>query len=376
MIIAVNAQLLIKDELEGIGRFAHETLKRITVQHPEHTFYFIFDRPYSDEFIYSNNVVPIILSPPSRHPVLWALRLELLMPRLLKKIKADIYYSPDGWSTTSTAVKTIDVIHDINFFHDKKNLRFLTQRYLDYYFPRFAKNATKICTVSNYSKQDIVKNYNISPEKIQVVCNGSSEIFKPIGEDVKQEVKGKFTNGFDYFVYVGALNPRKNLLNLLKAFELFKSKNSNDVKLLIVGAKMIWRKDIEKVYLSMSYKEDVVFTGRVSNDDLHLIMASALALTYVSFYEGFGIPILEAMNCDVPVITSNTTSMPEVAGDAAVLVNPYSVEDIEDALAKVYLNSELRAQLITNGRIQREKYSWQKSADSVWTAIEEVISQC
>ncbi|MEI7595151.1 MAG: glycosyltransferase family 1 protein [Bacteroidota bacterium] len=376
MIIAVNTQLLLKDKLEGIGWFAHETLKRITQQHPEHTFYFIFDRQYSPDFIYGNNVKPIILHPQSRHPLLWILRFELLLPKLLKKIKADVYYSPDGWLTTNKKVKTVNVIHDLSFFHNKNDLPYLYQKYVDFFFPIFAKNASKICTVSEYSKKDISKNFNIESENIQVVYNGANEIYKPISKLDIIETQKRFTNNNEYFVYVGAINPRKNLINLFKAFDHFKENNKNEVKLLIVGAKQIWRKEIEDAYLSMRFKNDVIFTGRVSNEDLHHILASSIALTYVSFFEGFGIPLLEAMNCEVPIITSNTTSMPEVAGDAALLVDPNSINEIAKALSTIYSDEDLRNQLIAKGKIQRENFSWQKSADLVWKAIQDILDKC
>ena len=117
MKIAVNTRLLLKDKLEGIGWFSYETLKRITTQHPEHQFYFIFDRPFTDEFIFSYNIEPVVIGPPARHPVLWYYWFEFRLPGLLKKINPDIFLSPDGYLSLKSHFKSIAVIHDLNFIH-------------------------------------------------------------------------------------------------------------------------------------------------------------------------------------------------------------------------------------------------------------------
>ena len=131
--------------------------------------------------------------------------------------------------------------------------------------------------------------------------------------------------------------------------------------------------DVEKAYDSMQYKNEVIFTGRLGAKDLSEVMASALALVFVPYFEGFGIPIVEAMYCDVPVITSNVTSMPEIAGDAGLLVDPFSIDSIKEGMLKIYKDETLRNTLIANGRKQREKFSWDKTAEKLWNCIEKTI---
>src|SRR5690606_8257814 len=128
-----------KNRLEGIGWFTFETLKRITVAHPEHQFLFIFDRPWAPEFIFSENITPIVAGFPTRHPILWILWFELVIPRVLRKHKADIFFSPDGLLSLRTKVRSIPVIHDISFKHRPKDLPFWPRWYYNYFFPRFAK---------------------------------------------------------------------------------------------------------------------------------------------------------------------------------------------------------------------------------------------
>ena len=128
-----------------------------------------------------------------------------------------------------------------------------------------------------------------------------------------------------------------------------------------------------EVYKAMEFKNDIVFSGRLSGDKLHKVIASALAMTYVSYFEGFGIPIIEAFRCNTPVITSNLTSMPEVAGDAALLIDPFSVESISEAMKKVAFNEKTRNELIEKGKIRKLEFTWQKSADRLWDSIEKTL---
>jgi glycosyltransferase involved in cell wall biosynthesis len=172
---------------------------------------------------------------------------------------------------------------------------------------------------------------------------------------------------------VGALHPRKNITRLFKAFDAFKSSRSNPVKLVIVGQKYYWTSEIKHTYIGMKFKDDVIFTGRLSTQELHHVMASALAMTYVPYFEGFGIPILEAMNCDVPVITSNVTAMPEVAADAALLIDPFSVDSIAQGMLQLYADETLRQRLVEKGRIRRQDFSWNKTAAALWESIEKTV---
>jgi glycosyltransferase involved in cell wall biosynthesis len=373
--IAVNTRLLLEDKLEGIGWFTYETLKRITQKHPEHNFFFIFDRPYSEKFIFSKNVTPIVLFPPARHPFLYFWYFEFALPAALRRIKADYFISTDGYISLSTSVKTLNVIHDINFEHRPKDLPWLARYYYKLFFPKFAKKASRLATVSEFSKRDIIETYGINADKIDVVYNGCNLRYVPASDEEQRKTRYRYSNSRPYFLFVGSINPRKNTKNLLTAFDEFKKTYKSDIKLLLVGQVMWNDADFKDTYHNMKFKHDVNFLGRVSSSELKNVIASALALTYVPFFEGFGIPILEAMYCDVPVITSNVTSMPEVAGDACLLVNPNSTFDIIDCMLTIAKDVPLRNRLIEKGRIQREKFSWEKTADKLWDSFEKMISE-
>lgn len=370
MKIAVNTRLLLKNKLEGIGWFTFETLSRIVRQHPEHTFYFIFDRKYDTSFIIAPNVKAIVAPPQARHPLLYFIWFEFVIPRILDKIDADLFISPDGYLSLRSKTKQVAVFHDLNFEHYPQYLPFIERWYYRTFFPKYARKATRIATVSAFSKSDIIECYQIDSDKIDVVYNGANELFQPISELEKDQTRVKFAQGSEYFICVGSVHPRKNMVNLFKAFELFKSTDTSQIKLLVVGQKKWWTKKMNLSLEQMEHKTDVVFTGRVDNNDLNRLMGSAIALTYVSYHEGFGIPIVEAFCCDTPVITSTVTSMPEVAGDAALLVDPFSPLSIATAMKNINEDKNLREKLIALGRVRHNLFSWQKTADNFWKCIE------
>lgn len=343
------------------------------LSHPEHTFYFIFDRPYHQSFIFSENVKPIVIGPQARHPLLYFLWFELSIRYVLWKIKADIFFSPDGYLSLGSKVKAVNVFHDLNFEHYPKDLPLAERFYYRTFFKKYARKASRIATVSEYSKQDIVKQYNIKPALIDVVYNGANEAYKPVDEEIRTITRKKYTQGRPYFFFIGSLHPRKNLVNLFRAFDLFKENDKQDHVLLIVGAKKWWTGEIADVFNNMKFKDLVFFTGRLETDEIKNVMGSAAALTYVSYFEGFGIPIVEAFRCGTPVISSNVTSMPEVCGDAALLVNPFQPDDIARAMHTVVTDKALANMLISNGYKRAEIFTWDKSSERLWNCIEKVI---
>ncbi|MCQ2284394.1 MAG: glycosyltransferase family 4 protein [Bacteroidales bacterium] len=374
MKIAVNTRLLLKDRLEGIGWFSHESLRRIVQQHPEHQFYFIFDRPYDESFVYADNVTPVVAHPPARHPYLWYLFFEWGIPHQLRNIRPDLFLSTDGWVPLHLKdIPVVDVIHDLNFEHHPDFIKPTVLRYYNRFFHRFAQVSARIATVSEYTRQDIHNLYGVPQNRIDVVYNGCNENFKPLSAEKQRQVRQQYAQGCEYFLFVGLIHKRKNLANIFRAFDAFKAKESSDAKLLVVGDKKWWQGEIEDAYNAMQYQSDVIMMGRQPMDVLCDLYASARALVYASLFEGFGIPIVEAFNAETAVITSNVTSMPEVAGDAAVLVDPNRVPQIADAMLALWKDDAFRSQLIQKGQEQRNLFSWQQTADRLWNTIEQVL---
>lgn len=373
MVIAVNTRLLLTGKLEGIGWFTLETLRRITVNHPEHHFIFIFDRPYSNEFIFSENITPVVIGPPTRHPLLWYFWFEFRIPAVLKKYKADLFLSPDGYLSLNTSVPQLAVIHDINFYHRPEDLPWLKARYYNYFFRKFAKKAKRIATVSFYSKEDITRSFKVDYDKIDVVYDGINPAFVPVSPEERIRIRMKYSEGHPYFLFVGALHPRKNVTGLLNAFDAFKSVENNPARLIIVGGVMHKTGEIFETYENMRYKNDVIFTGRIPTSELHHVLGAAMALTFVPFFEGFGIPVVEAMSVGVPVICSNTTSVPEVGGNAVLYADPCKTEQITEAMIRIAGDQYLREDLIEKGFAQKEKFSWDKTAELLWLCVEKAL---
>ncbi len=370
MIIAVNTRFLIANQLEGIGWFTYETLKRITRAHPEHQFHFFFDRPYNNEFIFSGNVTPHILRPPARHPILWYWWFEQAVPNKLKEIQADIFLSTDGFLSLSSSLKQVLVVHDLAYLHHPAHINFTALKYYRHFVPRYVNKASRIATVSEFSRNDIHRAFNFPLNKIDVTYNGAHEFFQPLSEQEKVKIKARYTQGKPYFIYAGAIQPRKNVTTLFKAFDKLKSEQNVPHKLIIAG-RFAWKsKEVRSCYDALQYKEDIVFTGHLGRNELARIMGAAYALVYVSLFEGFGIPIVEAGQCGVPCITSNVSSMPEVCGNAGLLINePQNVNEVTEVMLRIISDQKLYSDLCREAPLQASKFSWDYSAKSLWQCV-------
>lgn len=368
MRIAVNTRFLLSSKMEGFGWYTFEIVKRLVEQHPEHEFIFFFDRPFDTKFIFGKNVTPVVLHPPARHPILFILWFEFAVKRALKKYKADVFFSPDGYLSLRSDVPQIGTIHDINFEHYPEDLPFTARVYLKYFFPKFAKKAQHLITVSNYSKQDLVKTYTIDESKITVAWNGASDVFKPLSENEKTKILEKYTQGKPYFLFVGALHPRKNVKRLLEAYTLYRSTENPTHELIIVG-EALWNNDSFQLSLTDEIKASVHFTGHLPIEELANIMGAASVFTYAPYFEGFGIPLVEAMKCGTPILSGALTSLPEVAENAALYCDPFDTKDIAEKMKRLSEDSELRSNLSGKGLERSKAFDWNQSAQIVWDAL-------
>ena len=373
MVIAVNTRFLLVDYLEGYGNFIYETFRRITEQHPEHEFIFIFDRPYDKRFLFSNNIKTVVTGPAARHPLLWKLWYDIKVPVILKRYKVDVFVSCDGFCSLGTKVPQCLVVHDLAFLHYPSTIKKSHLLFYKRYTPKFLGKAISIATVSEFSKKDIIAQYGTDAKKINVVYNGVKEIFNPINNEAKATIKNKYTDGKEYFIYAGSIHPRKNLITLLKAFSVFKKRQQTNMKLVLAG-RLAWQyESFEKDLKSYKYRNDVVLTGYVEEAVLAEIIGAAYGLVYPSLFEGFGVPVLEAMRCDVPVITSADSAMQEIAKDAALYADANSHTDIANKMMLLYKDENLRKELILKGRQIVKQYSWDKTATLLWQSIVKVM---
>ena len=293
--------------------------------------------------------------------------------RMLKGI--NIFFSPHIFSSAvSKKCKTITTFHDLSyesypkFYSTGKNYWHFSMNP-----KKQAKKADKIIAVSKSTKNDLVNIYNVDPEKIKVIYSGInpvSSIQYPVSSISK--IKKKYNLPEKYILYLGTLEPRKNIIGLIKAFEIFKTKlksrgrhsgmSPSGFKLVIAGSKGWLYRDIFKTVKNSPVKNDIIFTGFIDDEDKSILYSQAELFVYPSFYEGFGFPPLEAMACGTPVITSNFSSLPEAVGDAAIMINPYNLDELYRAMETVLNDDKLKNTLIKKGFEQTKKFSWQKCA--------------
>jgi len=369
--IAVNTRFLLTGKMEGFGWYTHEVFKRIVTQHPEHEFIFIFDRDFDPAFVYAPNVTAVKAGPKARHPWLFYWWFEMTIPRVLKRYEADVFVSPDGYLSLKADLPQIAVIHDLNFEHHPNDLKPYIIRYYKKYFPRFAKKADHILTVSEFSRNDIAKTYAIDKAKITVGYNSADESFTRATTEAVNEFKRKTGVEHDYFISVGSIHARKNITRLLLAYDKFKKQTGALCKLLLVGNKYNWTPEMQKTLEQMEHQNEVVFAGHLSRQDLIRAYSGALALVFPSYFEGFGIPLVEAMRCECPVICSDATCFPEVAASAAVYFNAFDVDDMAKKMSDFYIDSALHGQLIEKGKQRAADFSWDKTAKIMWDVIEQ-----
>lgn len=375
MLIAVNTRFIVTGQLEGYGYFTKEVFFLLAHNHPEHQFIFFFDRPFDTSLVFPKNVTPVVVPPKARHALSFRWWFDVKIPLALKKYKADVFVSPDGFCSLITKVPQVVVIHDLAFIHHPKFIPTIHRIFYKRYTPLFLKKASVVATVSEFSKNDIIDQYHVDEQKIINVSSAAKTIFQPVEWDEKEAIKTEYADGCEYFIFVGGIHPRKNLLNLLKAFSLFKKRQRSNMKLLVAG-RMAW--DYDKITEKMEtykFRQDVKLLGYMGEAALAKLVAAAYALVFPSYFEGFGVPILEAMQSHVPVITSNTSSMTEIGEEAALYADPTDAADIADQMKRIFTNENLRSQLVEKGKLVAAKYSWQRTSELMWQAIQQAVSK-
>ena len=373
MKIAINCWVLRNKQLDGIGYFTVNTIARVIKNHPEVEFMILCDKNFTENYFNFPNATQHLIFPALRHPVRYVVYMEAVLTFFLKKHQPDLMISMEGFLSLSSSVKQMPVVYDINFEHQPQDLKLQNRLYFRFFFKRFVKKATRIATISEYSKQDIASFYKVSPAKIDNVSCGINGSFSPLAETEIMATRQQFSDGKPYFFFVGSMHPRKNIKRLIEAYTAFRQKNNCDHKLLLAGA--IWwsKSSMEEAYNTSPFKNDIIFTGRLSDDELKKVLGSAFALSFVPIFEGFGLPIVEAFQSEVPVICSNTTSMPEVAGNAAILIDPFNVESIVAGMEKMVSDDALRRSLIQLGKLQKQKFTWDNTAILFWWSIEKCL---
>jgi len=300
-------------------------------------------------------------------------QIGLPLKLFLEAKKPDVFFSPSHYAPRFSPIPTAISIMDLSYIHFPELFTKHDLYQLVNWTKYSAKQARKIFTISNFSRDDIIKTYRKSPEDVVTTYLG----FKPaLASDSKslnmEELGKKFGITKPYILFVGTLQPRKNIAKLIEAFSLLKNK---DTQLVIVGKKGWLWEEILAAPEKFSVSERVKFLDFVRNEDLPSLYKNALCFVLPSLYEGFGLPVLEAMKFGCPTVISDVSSLPEVGGDAALYVDPQSVDDIAEKLMLVINDEGLRIKMIEKGYNQVKKFSWEKTAKETLKVLEDLGKQ-
>ncbi len=365
MKIAINIRLVRPNGMDGIGWFSYEIVRRWVACFPEHDFILLTDKSSLKEQISGHNVQHKVLLPPARRLFLinwWNSKAK----HYVNKIQPDIFISLDGQYAHPINVPVLTVIHDLNFHHHPE---WMTEKLAHFYnssFPECAANADRIATVSAYSKKDISESYGIAADKIDVVYNGFNEKLLAVQNNPQKENP--------YFFFIGIQVPRKNITGLIKSFTLFKETYKTDHQLKLAGHDYMWDEEMKNALLTSSVRNDIILLGRKDFIDIEELYAGAEALLYIPYFEGFGIPVLEGYAAGLPVICSNTTSLPEVAGEAALMFSPTDYKGIAQAMHRVTTDENLRKDMVLQGEERLEVFNWKRTSDALWKAVLKTVA--
>lgn len=310
------------------------------------------------------------------HPLgdLWE---HLWLPGALDRSGVDVLHGPATLvPLTNSRHASVVTIHDLVAFLFPDTIPRKYALYMRWLIRRVVHRADHIISVSRNTKDDLVQVLGVTPEKITVVYEAPTSRFQRVeDQNALEAVRRRYGIDGPFFYHLGNIEPRKNLVRLIKAFLKVRSRRPGEVKLVISGQKGWLTNKIFRALGPMDYGQDIIFTGYLPTSDLPLLMNASLAFVFPSLYEGFGLPVLEAMCCGTPVVTSNISSLPEIVGGAAVLVDPYDERAIANGMERVLEDAELRAELRAKGIERARQFSWQRAAQETLMVYDKALEK-
>jgi len=365
MNIAIDIRVL-KGHLSGVGYYVRN-LSRALISQDKINNYFFLTNEREPSFLKD---IPIHRGPvllrtfiSNENHILGDLWENTILP-LRMAWKIDIFHGPAFLTPLlKIGYHTVATVYDLIAFLFPDNFPFKYGLYIRNLLKLVTKKVDKIIAVSNNTKSDLINLLNIPEEKIEVVYGAADERFYPITDkEALEAVRRRYGINKNVILFVGNLEPRKNLPKLFEAYYILKEKIGKDYEIVVCGERK-WAFNLIKDSIKKYDIEDsIIFTGYVPDEDMPFLYNIADLFVFPSLYEGFGLPVLEAMKCGIPTVASNTSSIPEIASDAALLVNPNDAEEIADTIYRLITDSALREKKITAGMVWAKGFSWEKSA--------------
>lgn len=367
MKIGIEAQRLFRPHKHGMDIVALELIRALQLIDSQNE-YFIFVKADEDRSCLAETHNFHIIEIPSFNYIFWE---QILLPFYAQKYNIEILHCTSNTAPMFISIPLLLTLHDVIFMekamgrNTASNYQKLGNLYRKWLVPKIIQKCEKIVTISEVEKLNIIKTLGLNNDDVTVVHNGVSNRFGvKASDEMITQLRTQWNLKDDFFLFLGNVEPRKNVFNTVSAFVLFAEKN-RQVKLVITGLPSVFVEDILNKIDKKSFLNRFVITGFVPENVLHTLYAEAKVFLYPSLREGFGLPILEAMAFGTPVVTSNISSMPEVAGEAAFLVNPFSVEAIALGMETAYENQVLRKEKINLGYLRLKMFTWQKTAQQM-----------
>ncbi len=374
MTIGINASSALKEKPTGVEEYTFQLIKHLTMipESAEHRFVLYLNSKLKSERLSEIGDLPEnfqlkYLS----FPLFWT---QLRLAAEMLESKIDVLFIPVHILPLIHPAKSVVVIHGMEYEFYPKMYPFLHRQYLRSSTRYALKNAAKIIAVSENTKNDLVNLYGGNPDKISVVHHGVNKVSNITYPSFAKAAAGKqVSDTVNYVLYIGRLELKKNILGIIEAYNKFRTQNAQSrVRLILAGNAGFGFSKIEGAIKQSLFEKDIVLKDYVSEKEKYDLLQNAAVFLYPSFYEGFGMPVLEAQNSGLPVITSNVSSMPEIAGKGAILVDPSNPEQIAAAISKILNNESAKIGLIARGFENIKRFSWEKCAKETLRALTEI----
>lgn len=347
---------------EGYGEFMLSMLDHLSRKNPEEQFIYIFDQPYRGHVVFGKNVTPVITGPKTSNSLSLQFWFNYKIPHVLRKYKADVFLSMEGICSIRTKLPQCLLVSDLSFLQPLPLIKKKQSRFYKKNTVAFLAKAKAIATISGYAKSIITANYKITAENITVVHPGVDDIFKPLDWEEQEAVKEKYTDGRSYFL----CSTNNNLIDLLKAFSFFKKRQKSNMLLLITGKT---GESFKKELNSYKLRNAVKLLEDLDKAELAKLTASAYAMVHPVFYDDIALPALQALQCNVPLVTSDSGSLPAVFGEAALYADPHNFEDIAQKMMLVFKDEDKTKELVKAGNKLMQQYQLDESANLLMQCI-------
>jgi len=352
----------------GIGNYVRRLIRALSALDPDVDFYVLHSRKDQNPPLPGPNFRPVACWTPSHHRLeRWALGAEIA------RLGLDLIHSPDFIPPAFGYRRSVVTIHDLNFLYYPQFLTAASRRYYNEQIEWAVRHTDHILVDSHSTKVDLVSLLDVDSEKVTVVHLAADAAFRPLSDAAGGHALAKHNLQPGYLLCVGTLEPRKNLVGLLRAYRMLLDMEVTTAPLVVVGGKGWLYDDVFQHVHKLRLTEQVCFLHDVPDADLPMLYNAASALATPSFYEGFGLPALEAMACGTPVVVSERASLPEVVGEAGLLVNPDDPADIAQALSRVLTEETLRAQMRKKGLAQATGFTWEETARKTLAVYRAVV---